>query len=75
LVATLTLGLWPRQGLARVRAKKEAWDSHLMLLGVYESVRKWILTLPSELLLWELEFRWSFKFLESDYRGQSSFDW
>jgi hypothetical protein len=25
IVATLALGLWPRQGLARVRAKREAW--------------------------------------------------
>jgi hypothetical protein len=33
-VATLALGLWPRQGFARVRAKKEARTSHLMLLGM-----------------------------------------
>jgi hypothetical protein len=33
-VATLTLGLQPRQGLARVWAKKEAQESHLMLLGM-----------------------------------------
>jgi hypothetical protein len=28
------LGLQPRQGLARVRAKREAWESHFMLLRV-----------------------------------------
>jgi hypothetical protein len=33
-VATLALGSWPMQGLARVRAKREARESHLMLLGV-----------------------------------------
>jgi hypothetical protein len=33
-IATLALGLRPRQGLARVRAKREAWESHIMLLGV-----------------------------------------
>ncbi len=30
-VATLTLGLQPRQGLAKLRAKSEARESHLML--------------------------------------------
>ncbi len=31
-VATLALGSRPRQGLARVQAKNEAWESHFMLL-------------------------------------------
>ncbi len=31
VVASLVLGLKPRQGLARLRAKREAWGSHLML--------------------------------------------
>jgi hypothetical protein len=39
-VTTLALGLRPRQGLARVRAKKEAQESHLMLQGVWESVKE-----------------------------------
>jgi hypothetical protein len=39
-VATLTLGSRPRQGLARVRVKKEAWESHFMLLGMQKSVSK-----------------------------------
>jgi hypothetical protein len=30
-VATLALGLQPRQGLAKVRAKNKAWESHFML--------------------------------------------
>jgi len=33
-VTTLTLGLQPRQKLAKVQAKKEARESHLMLSGV-----------------------------------------
>jgi hypothetical protein len=33
-VITLTLGSWPRQGHAKVRTKKEAWESHLMLMGM-----------------------------------------
>jgi hypothetical protein len=39
-VATLTLGSWPRQGVARLRAKKEARDAGRMLLGVQENVRE-----------------------------------
>jgi hypothetical protein len=45
-VATLALGSWPKQGLARVQAKKEAQESHIMLPWVYENVREWNLTLP-----------------------------
>jgi len=33
-VATLVLSSQPRQGLARMRAKKEARESHLMFPGV-----------------------------------------
>jgi hypothetical protein len=39
-VITLTLGLRPRQGLVRMRAKRETQESHLMLLGVQKSVRE-----------------------------------
>jgi len=58
-IAMLTLSSWPRQGFVKVRAKSEAQKSHFMFRGVWESVREWTLTLPSELSLWELEFRWS----------------
>jgi len=53
-VATLALGSWPRQGLVKVRAKMEAQESCFMFLGVWESVREWTFTLPSELPLWEM---------------------
>jgi len=33
-VVTLALGSRPRQGLARLRAKREAQGSHFMFLGV-----------------------------------------
>jgi hypothetical protein len=39
-VATLALGSRPRQGLAKVRVKNEARESHFMLPGVQESVRE-----------------------------------
>jgi hypothetical protein len=39
-VVTLALGLQPRQGLAKVRANCEGWESHFMLSKVWENVRK-----------------------------------
>jgi hypothetical protein len=39
-VATLALGSRPRPRLARVQAKREARESHLMLPGVQKSVRE-----------------------------------
>jgi hypothetical protein len=39
-VITLTLGLRLKQGLTRVRAKKEAQESHLMPPGMQKSVRE-----------------------------------
>jgi hypothetical protein len=68
-VTILTLGSQPRQGLAKVRAKKEARESHFILLGMQKSVREWTLTLSRELPLWE------FKFSGSDCKGQNSLDW
>jgi len=55
IIATLALGSQPRQGLVKVRAKREARESHFMLPGVQESVREWTFTLPNELPPWELE--------------------
>jgi len=40
VVATLALGSRPRQGLAKVRAKREARESHLMFSRVQESMRE-----------------------------------
>ncbi len=68
-VATLTLGSWPRQGLARVRDKMEAREAHLILPRVHESVREWTLTFASELPLGELESRWTFESSRSDCKG------
>ncbi len=67
-VVTLALGLRPRQGLTKVRAKREAWESHLMLPGVQKSVRELTFTLPSGSL------KWTPKFSKGDYRGQNSLD-
>jgi len=39
-VATLALGLQPKQGLVKVRAKYEAQESHSMFSKVQESVRE-----------------------------------
>jgi hypothetical protein len=74
-VTTLTLGSWSRQGLAKVRGKNEARESHFMLLGVWESLREWTSTLPNELSLWELESQWTPKISENNFRGQNPLDW
>jgi hypothetical protein len=39
-LTTLALGSQPKQRLARVWAKREAWDSHFMFLGMLENVRE-----------------------------------
>jgi hypothetical protein len=39
-VVVLTLGSQPKQGLTRMRAKREARESHLMLPGMQKSVRE-----------------------------------
>jgi hypothetical protein len=74
-IATPTLGSWLRQRLVKVQPKKEARESRFMFPGVQESVREWTLTLPSELPVWELEFRWTPKSSENDCRGQNPLDW
>jgi len=69
-IVTLTLGLRPKQGLAKVRAKSEHESHIFMLLRMQESVREWTLTLPNELPLWELESQWILEFSEGNCRGQ-----
>jgi hypothetical protein len=69
------LGSQPRQGFARLRAKREAQESHFVLLGVKNNVREWTFTLPSELPFWELESQWTPKHLEGDCRGQNLSVW
>jgi hypothetical protein len=61
------LGSWPRQGFARVRAKRKTRECG--------RVWGWTLTLPSELPSWELESWWTPKFVESDYKGQNPSPW
>jgi hypothetical protein len=75
VVATLTLGSWPKQGLARLRAKKEARESHLMLSGVQKSVKEWTFTFPNELPFWELESQWILESSKGNFRGQNPLDW
>ncbi len=54
-VVTLVLGSRPKQGLARVQAKREARQAHFMLYRMQGNMREWTLTLPSEFPLWKLE--------------------
>jgi hypothetical protein len=69
-VATLTLGLRPRQGFTKVWTKTKR-ESHFMLPGVQKSVREWALTLPSELPFCKLDFH----FLRRRLQGPNSLDW
>jgi hypothetical protein len=73
-VTTLTLGSWPRQGFARLRAKREA-GSHTTYSRECEKVWGNEPSHPKGVPLWELESRWTFEFLEGDWRGQNSMDW
>jgi hypothetical protein len=73
-VTTLILGSWPRQGGCKVAGQEGGpWVSSHALESAKSarSVREWTLTLPSELPLWELEFKWTPKFLERNFRGQN----
>ncbi len=73
-VATLALSSRPRQGLARLWAKREAQRSHFMFLGVQKSVKEWILTLPNEFPFWSWS-QWTPGSSEGDCRGQNPLDW
>jgi len=49
--------------------------SHISWSWECRRVKEWTPTLPNELPLWELEFRWIPEFSEGDWRGQKSLDW
>ncbi len=71
-VVTLTLGLRPRQGVARVWVKKKTQESHHILPGVQ---RVWghepsHSQVNSHVGSWNLE--WTFESSERDCRGQNS---
>jgi hypothetical protein len=55
-VTTLTLGLWPKQGMERCEPKVQL-KSHIYTPRMGESVREWTHTFPNGLPLWELESR------------------
>jgi hypothetical protein len=42
---------------------------------VWESVREWTFTLPSELPLWEVLSQCTLESLKSNYKGQNPWDW
>jgi hypothetical protein len=70
-VATLALGSWPKQGVARLRAKKETRESHHMFPGVR---RVWG-NEPSHFQMnphcgsWNP--KWTLEFSEHNCRGQT----
>jgi hypothetical protein len=74
-VVTLALGSWPRQGVARLRAKRKTWEPHHMLLGVQ---KVWgnepsHSQVNSHVGSWSP--KWSPKSLERDCMGLNPFPW
>jgi len=75
-VATLALGSQPRQGLARVQAKKKAWESHLFhapgSVGECEGMNphppKWAPILGIGVPM-------DSKFSDNNRKGQNPLDW
>jgi hypothetical protein len=66
---SFSLGLATKAWLAKVRAKNEVRESHFMLPGVWESVKEWTSTFPSELPLWELESQWTSESFKGRLQG------
>jgi hypothetical protein len=66
-VTTLDFGSRPRQGFARVRAKR----------GARECGRtwEWTLTLSNDLPFWELESRRTLEISKNDWKGQNPSPW
>jgi len=60
-VTTLALGSWPKQRLARLRAKRSS--------GVKERVGEWTLTLPRKLPLWEFRISVDSRILKEWLQG------
>jgi len=70
-----SLGLATKARACKVASQEGSQRSHLMLPGVQESVREWILTLPKQFSLGELESRWTPKSIRGNCRGQNPLDW
>ncbi len=73
-VATLALGLQPRQGFARLQAKREA-GSHITYSRECEKVWANEPSHPKGVPLWELESRRTPESSKGDCRGQNSMAW
>jgi hypothetical protein len=73
-VTTLALGSRPRQGFARLRAKREA-GSHTTYSRECEKVWGNEPSHPKGVPLWELGSRWTLEFSEGNFRGQNSMAW
>jgi len=71
----MTLGLACNQSKVLERCEPKVQpESHIHIPGNVGKCEGMTHTLPSGLPLWELKFRWTFKFLKSDFKGQNSLD-
>jgi hypothetical protein len=73
-VATLALGSRPRQGFARLQAKKKT-GNHTHTHGSVRGCEGMNPHTPKGFHFGELESRWTFQFSEDNYRGQISMAW
>jgi len=74
VVVTLALGLRPRQGFARLQAKREAMN-HTTYFRECEKVWGNEPSHPKGVPLWELESRGTSEYSEGNCRGQNSMGW
>jgi hypothetical protein len=70
-IATLALGLRPRQRGCKGAGQEKAQESHHILPRMEESVREWTLTLSMQLPLWEIESRWTLEISKNAFKGQN----
>jgi hypothetical protein len=82
-VMTLALGLRPKQGYGKVRAKNATREcgkvrewAHTFPNGLTHILPSGFTnTLPNGLPFWELESPWTPKSSKNNWKGQSWFDW
>jgi hypothetical protein len=74
IVATLALSSWPKQVFAKVRDKREARKTHLILPRMQKSVTKWTFTLPQQLPLRE-RVPMDSRIFRERLQGSNPLDW
>jgi len=74
LCRNLGLGLATKAKRGCKVAGQEEPESHITYSREFKKVREWTLTLPRQLPLWEMDYRWSLETSESDFNSQNLMD-